>query len=67
MINIFLSTQSKKREVITFLDELKTLLSREDFSINTDIILIRKRKSGNNEKFSTASVSYTHLRAHETS
>lgn len=54
VINIFLSTQSKKREVITFLDELKTLLSREDFSINTDIILIRKRKSGNNEKFSTA-------------
>ena len=40
VIPIFLSTQSKKREVVAFLDELQKLLERENFDINTDITLI---------------------------
>lgn len=48
-----LSTQSKKKEVITFLDELKAILEKEDFNIDTDITLIRKEKKKEDEKFST--------------
>lgn len=53
VINIFLSIQSKRKEVIDFLNELKTLLEKEDFDINTDIIIIRKKKQGADQKFST--------------
>lgn len=52
-INIFLSYQSKKREVAAFLDELHKLLEKEDFDINTDLILIHKKKQGNDCEFST--------------
>ncbi len=52
-VNIFLSYQSKKREVEAFLDELHRLVGKEDFDINTDLILIRKKKQGNEQKFST--------------
>ena len=48
----FLSIQSKKREVISFLDQLKVLLEKEDFNVDTDLTLIRKAKKGD-EKFST--------------
>ena len=41
---IFLSIQSKKREVAAFLDELKMFLEKGDFNIDTDFILIRKNK-----------------------
>ena len=41
--DIYLSTQSKKREVIAFLDELKELLGKEDSDIDSDLILIRKK------------------------
>lgn len=41
---IFLSTQSKKNEVIEFLKELKTLLETDDFNADTDFVLIRKNK-----------------------
>ena len=44
MINIFLSIQSKKSEVIAFLDELKTFLEKCDFNLDTDFVLIRKNK-----------------------
>lgn len=44
MINIFLSIQSKKREVIAFLKELKELIGKDDFHVDTDFILIRKKK-----------------------
>lgn len=53
VITVFLSTQSKKKEVIAFLDELKMLLEKEDFNINTDFVLIRKAKQGDDQKYST--------------
>lgn len=53
MILIFLSTQSKKKEVIAFLNDLKSILGKEDFDIDTDLMLIRKKKLGDDQKFST--------------
>ena len=53
LIKIFLSYQSKKREVVAFLDELHKLLESDDFDINTDLNLVRKRKQGDDQKFST--------------
>ena len=47
--DIYLSTQSKKREVIAFLDELKELLGKEDFDIDSDLTLIRKKKIDDEE------------------
>lgn len=53
VIHIFLSFQSKKREVVAFLDGLYRLLERDDFDVNTDLNLIRKEKRGDDQKFST--------------
>ena len=53
VIGIFLSYQSKKREVVAFLDELHKLLESDDFDINTDLNLVRKKKQGDGQKFST--------------
>ena len=53
MISILLSYQSKKREVEPFLSDLHKLLEREDFDINTDLKLIRNKKQGADQKFST--------------
>lgn len=53
VMNIFLGFQSKKREVVVFLDELHKLLGKEDFDINTDLTLIRKKKQGDAQRFST--------------
>ena len=53
VISIFLSYQSKQREVAAFLDELHQLLESDDFDINMDLILIRKKKQGDDWKFST--------------
>lgn len=50
---IFLSVQSKKREVVAFLKELKDLLGQDDFDTNTDMILIRKKKQGKDQIYST--------------
>lgn len=52
VILILFSIQSKKGEVIVFLNKLKSLLEKEDFNIDTDFTLIRKRKNAH-EKFST--------------
>lgn len=49
MIDIFLSIQSKKREVVVFLEELKELLGKEDFDIDTDFALIKKKKIDDEE------------------
>ena len=49
MIDIFLSIQSKKREVVVFLEELKELLGKEDFDIDTDFALIKKKKFDDEE------------------
>lgn len=53
VIGIFLSSQSKKREVLAFLEELHKVLDSDDFDINTDLNLIRKKKQGDDQKFST--------------
>lgn len=53
VIHIFLSFQSKKRDIEVFLDELHKLLEKENFNINTDLILIRKKKRGDDQEFST--------------
>ena len=53
MVIIFLSTQSRKREVIAFLDELKSILENADFDIDTDLTLISKKKQGQDQKYST--------------
>lgn len=53
VVSIFLSYQSKKREVIDFLDKLHKLLESDDFDINTDLTLIRKKKQGDDKIFST--------------
>lgn len=53
VIRIFLSYQSKKREIVAFLDELHRLLEGEDFDINIDLYLVSKKKQGDEQKFST--------------
>lgn len=53
VVEIFLGYQSKKREVVAFLDELHKLLESDDFDINVDLHLVRKRKQGDEQKFST--------------
>lgn len=50
---IFLSIQSKRKEVIAFLEELKDILNKDGFDIDNDLTLIRKKKSGNDVKYST--------------
>ena len=49
MIAIFLSIQSKKKEVVAFLDELKELLGKETFDIDSEFILIKKKKPDDEE------------------
>lgn len=53
MNKIFLSIQSKRKEVIAFLEELKDILNKDGFDIDNDLTLIRKKKSGNDVKYST--------------
>lgn len=53
MFIIFLSTKSKKKDVVAFLDELKSILMSADFDIDTDITLIRKMKQEKDHRFST--------------
>ena len=50
---IFLSMQSKKSEVLMFLDELKSILYSKDFNLDTDLTLIRKKKKDVDQKYST--------------
>lgn len=49
MSDIFLSIQSKKRDVTAFLEELKELLGKEDFNIGSDLTIIRKKKQEDEE------------------
>lgn len=53
VISIFLSTQSKKQEVEAFLNELKSLLKNKEFRIDTDLIIIKKKKRKEDEPYST--------------
>jgi hypothetical protein len=53
-VNIIrLSTQSKKQEVVDFLEELQGILGKENFDIDTDITLIRAKKKKEDELYST--------------
>ena len=53
VIGIFLSYKSKKKEIVAFLEELRKLLENDDFDINIDLNIIKKKKQGDNQKFST--------------
>lgn len=44
MIFIFLSRISTRQEVVAFLEELKAFLEGNDFDIDHDLILIKKKK-----------------------
>ena len=52
MIFIFLSRISKRQEVVAFLEELKAFLKGNDFDIDHDLILIKKKKV-DDEEYST--------------
>lgn len=52
MIFIFLSRISKRQEVLAFLEELKAFVKGNDFDIDHDLILIKKKKV-DEEEYST--------------
>ena len=52
VIFIFLSRISKRQEVVAFLEELKAFLKKNDFDIDHDLILIKKKKV-DDEEYST--------------
>ena len=52
VIFIFLSRISKRQEVLAFLEELKAFLKGNDFDIDHDLILIKKKKV-DDEEYST--------------
>ena len=52
MIFIFLSRISKRQEVVAFLEELKAFLKGNNFDIDHDLILIKKKKV-DDEEYST--------------
>lgn len=52
VIFIFLSRISKRQEVLAFLEELKAFLKGNDFDIEHDLILIKKKKV-DDEEYST--------------
>lgn len=52
VIFIFLSRISKRQEVVAFLEELKAFVKGNDFDIDHDLILIKKKKV-DEEEYST--------------
>lgn len=52
VIVIFLSRISKRQEVLAFLEELKAFVKGNDFDIDHDLILIKKKKV-DEEEYST--------------
>lgn len=53
MIDIKLSVQSKEKEIIEFLTELKNILHSEGFNIDRDFTIIKSKKKSGKEQFST--------------
>lgn len=53
MIAIKLSVQSKEKEIIDFLMELKNILHSEGFIIDRDFTIIRSKKKSGKEQYST--------------
>ena len=49
MNTIILNVQSKKSVVISFLEDLKNLLNTEEFNIDSDFLLIKKRKNNDED------------------
>lgn len=50
---IRLSIQSKEKEVVEFLNELKNILESEEFNINSDVTIIKSKKSSEKIQYST--------------
>ena len=53
MIIIKLSIQSKEKEVIEFLGELKNILQSKEFNIEKDLTIIKSKKKGQDILYST--------------
>lgn len=53
MVAIKLNVQSKKKEVIDFLSDLKKILRSEEFNIDNDLTVIRSKKKPGKEQYST--------------
>ena len=46
---LFFLVRNRRREVIAFLEELKEILGKEDFDMDSDIMIIKKAKSDGQE------------------
>lgn len=53
VITIKLSIQSKQKDIIEFLLELKNILHSEEFNIDRDFTIIKSKKKSGKEQFST--------------
>lgn len=53
MIAIKLSFQSKEKEILAFLMEIKNILYSEKFNIDRDFTIIKTKKKSGKEQFST--------------
>ena len=53
VISIKLSFQSKEKEIIEFLGELKNILHSEGFNIDKNLTIIKAKKKSGKERFST--------------
>lgn len=53
VVIIKLSVQIKEREVLDFLDELKSILQSEKFDIENDLTIIKSKKKSGKERYST--------------
>ncbi|MDO5573146.1 MAG: hypothetical protein Q4G60_04110 [bacterium] len=53
VIIIKLSIQSKRKEVLAFLAELKKILEDKEFSVDNDLTIIRSKKAKGKEIYST--------------
>lgn len=53
VVFIKLSVQSKTKEVIEFLNELKRILQSKEFNIDTDLTIIKSRKKDRKVQYST--------------
>lgn len=50
---IKLSIQSKEKEIVEFLKELKNILQSEEFNIDRDFTIIKSKKKSGKEQYST--------------
>ena len=50
-VRIKLSIQSRRKEIVDFLNQIHTILKEDTFDINTEFVFIQKKKK--NREFST--------------